>query len=172
MWTKRKFAASSWCRLPSGHFTLSWAATLYTSVLEALGSNLGRDIGYPDWFDDFSQSLDVNARIICQSGHDRVFLFPVQQLSYHSTVYSLDDASVIMQTARNHWTVSRRSIRTNRQVSPSYNDLSSWYLCKECINEGSGNRIVVSLWLESLTVERCCTWWEGGSHKSSWRKRA
>jgi hypothetical protein len=44
------------------------------SILEALGSNLGWGIGYPDrCFLGFPQSLQANARIVCRLDH-RCFL--------------------------------------------------------------------------------------------------
>jgi hypothetical protein len=43
---------------------------LYTLIQEVLGSNLGRDTGYPDNFRGFPHSIQANTRTKLPLGHD------------------------------------------------------------------------------------------------------
>jgi hypothetical protein len=43
--------------------------TLQARMGQVFGSNLGQDIGYPEFFHGFIQSLQVNAMMVAQLGH-------------------------------------------------------------------------------------------------------
>jgi hypothetical protein len=65
--------------------------TPHTRIREVLGSNLGRDIAYPD--KDSSWFSRENAGILPRLGHDHLltdrYQFIVYLPCYHSTLYSL-----------------------------------------------------------------------------------
>jgi hypothetical protein len=46
-----------------------------------LDSSLARDIGYPEVFHTFPQSLQANAGMLSRLGHDRFFLNPIQLIN-------------------------------------------------------------------------------------------
>jgi hypothetical protein len=65
-------------KLPSG------LAIVSAHILEMLGSNAGRNIGYPDWHFVY-QCLQANARLVPRVGHNRFLQNPFQFIS-QSTV--------------------------------------------------------------------------------------
>jgi hypothetical protein len=60
--------------------------SLYNSIREVLGSNFGKDIGYPDSsLHSFSLSPQSNTGVVPQIGHDR-FLPRIFQFIYLSAI--------------------------------------------------------------------------------------
>jgi hypothetical protein len=71
------------------------AVMLYTCIREVLGSNLGPDIGYPDWrFSWVLQSFQANPGSVTLLGHYRFlpnpFPYIIHEPSSRSTLQSLD----------------------------------------------------------------------------------
>jgi hypothetical protein len=68
------------------------AITPYTLILDMLGLNLGRDIGYPEFIPGFTQFLRVNSWIVSRLGEDCSFqilsnsLFTYRRTIRHYTV--------------------------------------------------------------------------------------
>jgi hypothetical protein len=65
----------------------AWVAvTFWTGILQVLGSNSGRDTGYPDWGFTWSSSARMG---ICPAGHDRFPPNPFQFIILPSPQHSM-----------------------------------------------------------------------------------